>query len=473
MVIEVIQGGETLWALAQRYGVSVESIVEANDIPNPDRLVVGQALVVPTENSYYTVNPGDTLWQIARRFGTSIEAIIRTNQIENPGLIYPGQELVIPELNQNYTVQTGDTLWTIAQAHGTSIQALAQANQIQNLNVIYPGQTLVIPQGSKPVIETNGYTVNMSEQGAEIVRNVGEHLTYLSPFSYKVRSDGTLIPLNDEAVLAAAREENATPMMVITNFGAEGFSSELANTILGDSALQEELITNILQIMGQKGYEGLNIDFEYVFPRDRENYNEFLRRVVDRLHSEGYFVSTALAPKINDEMQGLLYAAHDYATHGDLTDFVVLMTYEWGWAGGPPRAISPIPEMRRVLDYAVTVIPRDKILMGFSTYGRDWPLPFVAGETIATSVSEQTAVNLAAEHNVAIQYDSDAHAPHFRYYDQETGWHEVWYEDARTALAKYELVKEYQLRGVSYWVLSFPFPQNWLVLEDQFIVKKL
>ncbi|HEX7064928.1 MAG TPA: LysM peptidoglycan-binding domain-containing protein [Bacillales bacterium] len=473
MVIEVVQRGETLWSLAQRYGVSVESIIEANDIPDPDRLVVGQALVVPTENRYYTVRPGDALWQIARRFGTSIEAIIRTNQIENPGLIYQGQELVIPEMNQNYTVQPGDTLWEIAQAYGTSIQAIAQANQIQNLNVIYPGQTLVIPQGTKPMIQTNGYTVNMTEEGQEIVRNDGEHLTYLSPFSYKVRSDGTLEPLDDQGVLAAARSENATPMMVITNFGAEGFSSELANTILTNSGLQEQLITNIMDIMAQKGYEGLNIDFEYVFPRDRENYNQFLQRVVDRLHSEEYFVSTALAPKINDEMQGLLYAAHDYATHGELADFVVLMTYEWGWAGGPPRAISPIPEIRRVLDYAVTVIPRDKILMGFSTYGRDWPLPFVAGETRASSVSEQEAVNLAAEHNVAIQYDNDAEAPHFRYYDQENGWHEVWYEDARTAQAKYELVKEYQLRGVSYWVLSYPFPQNWLVLEENFTVQKL
>ena len=94
--------------------------------------------------------------------------------------------------------------------------------------------------------------------------------------------------------------------------------------------------------MKEKGYQGLNIDFENVFPADRENYNQFLQRAVDRLHPEGYSVSTALAPKISGEQKGLLYEAHDYEAHGRIVDFVVLMTYEWGYRFGPPQAISPL-----------------------------------------------------------------------------------------------------------------------------------
>ncbi|HET7616680.1 MAG TPA: LysM peptidoglycan-binding domain-containing protein, partial [Bacillales bacterium] len=329
MVIEVIEKGETLWTIARRYGISVDSIVKANDIPDPDILVVGQALVIPTENRFYVVNPGDRLWQIANRYGTSVEAIVKANRIQNPSFIYPGQRLLIPQTSYTYTVQPGDTLWEIAQANGTSVQAIMSTNGIQNPNFIETGQVLTLPPGSKPVIETNGYIVSMS-QGPETVSEHGKDLTYLSPFSYKVRTDGTLSALDDEAALEAARAENVTPMMVITNFGASGFSSELANTILTSPDLQDKLIANILRTMQQKGYAGLNIDFEYVFPRDRENYNAFLGRVVERLHAEDYFVSTALAPKISADMQGLLYEAHDYPTHGRLADFVVLMTYEWG-----------------------------------------------------------------------------------------------------------------------------------------------
>ena len=108
---------------------------------------------------------------------------------------------------------------------------------------------------------------------------------------------------------------------------------------------------------------------------------------MNKLHPLGYSVSTALAPKTKADQVGLLYEAHDYPVHGALCDFVVLMTYEWGYAAGPPWAIAPINEVRRVLDYAVTAIPRNKILMGMPTYGRDWKLPFVAGTSIASTIS--------------------------------------------------------------------------------------
>lgn len=84
-----------------------------------------------------------------------------------------------------------------------------------------------------------------------------------------------------------------------------------------------------------------------------------------------------MPPKISGQQQGLLCEAHDYASQGQIADFVTLMTYEWGWAGGPPLAIAPINEVQRVLNYAITVIPRNKILMGIPLYGRDWKIPWM------------------------------------------------------------------------------------------------
>lgn len=183
-------------------------------------------------------------------------------------------------------------------------------------------------------------------------------------------------------------------------------------------------------------------------------------------------MSTALAPKTSATQQGAWYEAHDYAAHGRYADFVVIMTYEWGYSGGPPMAVSPIGPVRQVLEYALTEMPASKIMMGQNLYGYDWTLPFVPGGEYARALSPQEAIDLARRENVAIQYDSNAQAPFFNYVDAEGNTHEVWFEDARSIQAKFDLIKELNVRGISYWKLGLSFPQNWLLLEDNFRIVK-
>lgn len=422
MIIHVVRSGETLWTISRIYGVNYQEIAQINELPDPNRLVLGQALVIPTEEAAtHIVQPGETLWSIANRYGISIQSIIQVNRIVNP-------------------------------------------------NLIYPGTILIIPQRLRPEIEVNGYLANMQPN---IVTSVGAYLTYLSPFSYQVQSNGDLTPLNDTAVLNAAASFGVAPLMVINNILDGEFNSDLAHTILASPSIQDRLITNILTVMNQKNYAGLNIDFEYVYPADRELYNSFLSRVAGRLRPLGYLISSALAPKYRADQPGLLYEAHDYQAHGEILDFVVIMTYEWGWSGGPPMAVAPLNEVRAVLNYALTEIPANKILMGMPLYGYDWTLPFVPGGPFARAISPQEAVRIALNNYAAIQYDQLAQSPYFYYYDSQQRQHVVWFEDARSVQAKYDLVKELNLRGVSYWVLTNSFPQNWLVLEDNFRIRKL
>lgn len=470
MNIHTVRRGDTLWNIAQQYRTNMNQIIAANQLQDPNILVVGQALVIPTPMTTYVVQPGDTLAIIASRFGVTVRAIAEENNIANPALIDVGQVLRIPHVT--HTIKSGETLWAIAQRYGTTIDAIVQANQITNPNQLTVGQILRIPERIRPVIDVNAYITGTGSTSIQEVRNLGQYFTYLSPFSHAINRDGTISPMNEEALIAAAREENIAPLLVLTNFSQRRFSSELAATILRNPTLQETIITNILRTLREKGYTGISIDFEYVYPADRENYNQFLRRVVARLRPEGYIVSTAVAPKISANQQGLLYEAHDYRAHGEIVDFVVIMTYEWGWAGGRPWAIAPVNEVRRVLDYAVTEIPRNKIVMGVPLYGRDWRIPWEEG-TIARTVSPQYAVQLAARYGASIQYNETYEAPFFRYTDDSGQRHEVWFEDARSQQAKFDLVKEYGLRGISYWVLGNPFPQNWLVQGWNFRARKI
>lgn len=422
MFIHVVKANETLWQIAGIYNVSVEAIVNINELPNPETLVIGQALVIPKEAAYHIVQPGESPWSIAQQYGVSVQSLIAVNGIQNP-------------------------------------------------NFIYPGTILTIPQKPRPVIQVNGYIYILGQEAGPIVRDVGRYLTYLSPFAYLIREDGSLQQIDDAAAIQAAFAVGAIPMMAITNFTATARGENLASVVLNSPQLVESLLTNIVTIMREKGYRGLNIDFENVLPADRIPYNNFLQRAVNRLHPLGYFVSTAVAPKISGQQGGLLYEAHDYEAHGRIVDFVVLMTYEWGWRKGPPQAISPINEMRRVLDYAVTVIPREKIFLGFQIYARDWLYPHVPGQE-AETFSNQEAILRAVRYGATIQYDIVSQSPFFRYTDAQGQGHEVWFEDARSAQAKFDLIKNYNLRGLSYWALGYPFPQNWALLNDNFIIEK-
>jgi spore germination protein len=316
-----------------------------------------------------------------------------------------------------------------------------------------------------------GYIYLLGQAAVPIVREVGAALSYLSPFAYLIREDASLQAIDDGPALTAAAAEGIVPMMAITNFTATSKGNNLASVVLNSPALTDRLLTNVLAVMRQKGYWGLNVDFENVLPGDREAYNLFLEQAASRLHGNGYFLSTAVAPKIGPTQAGLLYEAHDYPAHGRIADFVILMTYEWGYRKGPPQAISPVNRMREVLDYAVTAIPREKIFLGFQIYARDWTLPHKAGQE-AETISPQEAVARAAQFGAAIRYDDLAQSPFFRYTDENGTAHELWFEDARSAQAKFDLVKEYGLAGISYWALGYPFPQNWVLLEDNFTVLK-
>lgn len=418
------------------------------------------------------VRPGESLWQIARRYGVTTEQIVELNGLRDPNRLVPGLALLIPT-ERRHVVRPGETLWRIAQQYGTTVDALARENLITNVNYLFPGQVLVVPRGERPVIEANAYQANLSTGNVAPTVEAAPYLTYIALFSAAITEDGDVVPPNWQVFIDAARRGGAATLLTLTNFRGSTFSSDLASAFLNNSAAVQRAIDELVIICRVQRHAGVNVDFEYVYPQDREAYNNFLRRLAPRLHAEGFSLSTAVAPKVSADQAGLLYEAHDYPVHGEVCDFVVLMTYEWGYVTGPPMAIAPLDQVRRVLNYAITAIPRDKILMGMPTYGRDWRLPYQRGVTRAETFSPVTAVNRAIDVGAAIQFDERAQSPFYRYWDAEGNEHIVWFEDPRSLQAKFDTVKEYRLRGLSYWVLGNPFPQNFPLLRDNFRVRRL
>ncbi len=423
----------------------------------------------------HIVQPGDTIWSVANLYGISIEQLIRDNGLENLPHLILGQSLVIITNQVLYSVQPGDTLFSIGRRFSISPAAIASFNNLNISDLIYPGMILAIPSINilRRPLEVNGYIVpNTPEADTNVVHEVGTYLTYITPSSYVVNRDGSLKPLNDDAIVTTSKNYGVAPLLSISNEGEANFDPDLAHAIFINEEVQNILFNNILNIMRTKGYYGLNINFERIFPEDRELYNDFLRNAVNFFHQYNYPVSTALVPKTYDMTTGEWWGGHDYKAQGEILDFVIIMTYDWGCIACPPMAVAPVNEIRKVLDYAVTVIPSEKILMGVPFYGFDWTLPFVSGDR-ANLVDYREALQLAARYGAIIQYDTLFQAPFFNYFDTAGRQHVVWYDDARSFQAKYNLVNEYNLRGVSYWALGLSAPQNWPVLSSMFDIIKL
>lgn len=368
-----------------------------------------------------------------------------------------------------YVVRPGDTLCAIASRTGVPVWKIVYDNQLVNQNEITPGQALLILQPEEQGemrgdMYVTGYAYPFVEP--YILAQAFPALNELLVFSYGFTFEGELIPppQDDVWMIEAAWEAGIEPLLVLTPFTGGAFNNQLVKVLVENEEIQWRVISSLLETVRAKGYFGVDVDFEYVLPQNRIAYAEFVGRLREVMNEAGYKVSVALVPKTAPDQPGLLYEGVDYALLGANADTVLLMTYEWGYTYSEPMAVAPLNKVRQVVEYALTEIPKEKILMGIPNYGYDWPLPYEKGITKARVIGNVEAVRIAADNGAPIEYDEVAQSPHFTYTRDKTA-HEVWFEDVRSIEAKLNLAREYELLGVGYWNLMRPFRANWLLLE--------
>ncbi|MCS0789386.1 glycosyl hydrolase family 18 protein [Cytobacillus firmus] len=416
----------------------------------------------------HIVQAGDSLWAISQKYNVPIQDIRTANGLENgPGII-PGVALYIPESGpviRSYLVKPGDTLWSIAQRYQTAINLILSANPEIRPEGLYIGQKIDIPSPSRLVMETLGFIVPYSpDTFLPALRETAKYLTYIAISAYSLTREGyAYIELDDSAILAESRRLNVIPLLMIRNLAQGEFNAELIGGVLESPANRRNLILSLMNFVTQKGYGGISLDFEFIPPPRRQDFNSFIRELKNALGPKVLHVN--VHAKTEDLPANRIIGAYDYKAIGEGADIVAVMTMDYGYPTGPPNPVAPLWWVEEVIQYSITQIDPKKLQIALPLYGYDWR----TADNLTRSFSMQAIQNLALSRGAVIQFDAYAASPWFRYWNGEEE-HVVWFEDIRSITEKYKLIDQYNLLGMTYWQLSLRFPQNWAFADKNFTI---
>lgn len=367
-----------------------------------------------------------------------------------------------------YTVKPGDSVYSLAEEYRISPFDIISGNGLKPPYSLVVGQSLVLSYvyDRQKTISSLGYAYPFAEQS--VLERAMQTVMYLSPFTYGFTLTGDIISLDDYQIRETAFSQNKKCLMHLSTLTEEGgFSSEQGSELLNTRTVWETLKNNIIEIIREKNFSGIDVDFEYLPREDYINYADFISYLRENLNPLGYMVVVAVSPKTSDSQPGDFYESHNYYLLGQAANYVFVMTYEWGYTYGPPQAVSPITGVTNVLKYALTRIPPEKILLGISNYAYDWTLPYVQGKSRAVLIGNEEAVRIADEVGAEIIFDPVSKSPYFNYY-KDGNLHTVWFEDARSIFERLKLVEDYDLRGIGIWNLMRPFAALYNLIYSMF-----
>ena len=200
--------------------------------------------------------------------------------------------------------------------------------------------------------------------------------------------------------------------------------------------------------------DGINIDIEQLSAAEKDNFSEWIKRLVTAFHADHLLVSVDVP--LNDD-------AFDYEYLGEVADAVVVMAYDQHYAAGLPGAIAGNAWHTDGIEELVSQVPPAKLIVALSAYGYDWNL---ATHEPPTTLSYAEAMILAADVQADVEASGEEMNPTFTYQDDKEQAHEVWLLDAIAAWNQVSIARKQQVHGFSLWRLGMEDPSAWDFLSE-------
>lgn len=412
MIIHVVEPGETILSIADYYGVSAGKLKIYNNLTEEVSLVIGEALIILIPEITYTIKEGDTLVQIAEAFSTTVIELLRYNpELSDSQSLYSGDEIVI-----SFRGQKGHT------------------------------------------IATNGFAYPFID--IKTLQMTLPYLTYLTVYSYTVSATGDLNNLADEEVIKLAKAYGTEPLMMI-NPASDNNEEAMAvvDSIISDSTIEDRFISQILHILKTKGYSGVSFHTPYIHPRYRENYRRHATKMLNSITSAGY--------KVMDTYENPIFG-FDYKFMTDCLSGITLIVYEFGYSDRLSLGTLCTENYRRTISDFTKMVPSDMVSFGLPMQGYIYQLPFIPGSSQGKAISYRSALELAAQYNAQINYDSLTNSVSFYFYSGDEFLVRFW--DVRSYDLFLKLVPEFNLYGVGIWNIMQWFPQLWMIAAVQYSI---
>ncbi len=425
MIIHVIEAGETVYTIADEYGVSPEWIIRENGIINPLDLAVGGALVILFPKVTHMVVEGDTIEKIATLYKITIMDLLRNN-------IY---------LSDQEYLSIGDVL------------------------------VIEYEDEKKSNLAVFGYSYHFTEE--KVLQKTLPFLTYLIIFGCSIGENGIFKEMEDARIIQYSKIYGVAPIMIIT-FQDKGVKAgtNIINLILNDDKLRCETIERIIDVLVKKGYSGISIGSVYVYPSDRELFIEFVEELIDRVHDLGLlFIDTVVLSTFG--LVSDVFSTQNYTNIiNQLSDSSVVFPYSVGITSVAPIGIASYNALIDMMHYILDYIDVDKFQLGINTVGYIWEIPYVPGISEGNAISVNSAIQLARDYNIPILFDVGTQAAFFIYEDGDREFL-IRFRDARSIVTLLSVVDEFFPNGIGVWNTTTFFNALWLIVNSQYYIDKV
>lgn len=233
---------------------------------------------------------------------------------------------------------------------------------------------------TEPQLQNSAWLVFWNPASLDRFKSQAHRIAEIKPEWIGVDADG--MPFRREQGTPEAkkrfwetvRRHKVTALAMVSNFASEvgGFDAKRVQKMLADSEIRRRHIESLVAIVREDGFAGIDLDIESLQAADRDPFSEYVEELATALRKHRLRLTVTVHPKESDEGTWEGPRAQDYARIGRAADSVKVMTYDHAWATSDPGPIAPDAWVERVMTYALSQIPHEKLELGIAGYGYDW-----------------------------------------------------------------------------------------------------
>jgi len=287
-----------------------------------------------------------------------------------------------------------------------------------------------------------------------------EGLDIISPTWFSLNVDGIVLNIADKNYVNAAHEKGLKVWALFSN----SFEPEWTHEMLTDETLKKRVISQILTYSALYNLDGINIDFENVYLKDKDAFSEFTAELTEMLHQQGMVVSVDVTVPWGSDMWSRFA---DREALSKSVDYVMLMAYDEHWGSSQVAgSVASRDWVEKGIVESLKIIPKEKLILGVPFYSRVWS-QIGSGKVSSKSIGFNGQKNWLKDNDVASNYDSDT-GQNYAMTTIDGVKKKIWLEDETSLKMRLDLAKKYDLPGIAGWSLLFTTDEVWNQIESEY-----